>query len=181
MVSFKRGTPASDAYRGTSLMSKRTPLGPYRRPMPRVLGGSYGGGRFLVAEVPLHMLKSTHCHMRRGADTHTFFHHHHCIHFISLPRSRSRSRSLPLALSLALSRAPQLSRVLSLTDALPLQEYLAHKKCPPQGPYSRTIPRAAWWSQGSGGGSYERDTPVGGIQWYLAHIQDAGVPRSGYP
>ena len=26
-------------YRGTSLLIKRTPLGPYRRPMPRVLGG----------------------------------------------------------------------------------------------------------------------------------------------
>ena len=30
------------------------PLGPYRRPMPRVLGGSYGGGQFLMAEVPLY-------------------------------------------------------------------------------------------------------------------------------
>ena len=28
------------AYRGTSLTRKRIPLGPYRRPMPRVLGGS---------------------------------------------------------------------------------------------------------------------------------------------
>jgi len=27
-------------YRGTSLTRKRTPLGPYRRPMPRILGGS---------------------------------------------------------------------------------------------------------------------------------------------
>ena len=27
-------------YRGTSLISKRLPVGPYRRPMPRVLGGS---------------------------------------------------------------------------------------------------------------------------------------------
>jgi len=27
-------------YRGTSPTRKRTPLGPYRRPMPRVLGGS---------------------------------------------------------------------------------------------------------------------------------------------
>ena len=27
-------------YRGTSLTRKCTPLGPYRRPMPRVLGGS---------------------------------------------------------------------------------------------------------------------------------------------
>ena len=28
------------AYRGTSLTRKRTPLGPYHRPMSRVLGGS---------------------------------------------------------------------------------------------------------------------------------------------
>ena len=28
------------SYRGTSLMRKRTPLGPYRTPMPRVLGSS---------------------------------------------------------------------------------------------------------------------------------------------
>ena len=39
--------------RGTSLARKRNPLGPYRRPMPRVLGGSLGGGRFLMGEVPL--------------------------------------------------------------------------------------------------------------------------------
>ena len=29
-----------ETYRGTSLTRKRTPLGPYRRPVPRVLGGS---------------------------------------------------------------------------------------------------------------------------------------------
>ena len=34
----------SCSYRGTSLTRKRTTLGPYRRPMPRVLlGGSQGG------------------------------------------------------------------------------------------------------------------------------------------
>ena len=32
---------------------KRTPVGPYRRPMPRVLGGSWGGGR-LMGKVPLY-------------------------------------------------------------------------------------------------------------------------------
>ena len=32
---------------------KRTPLGPYSRPMPRVVGGSQGGGRFFMGEVPL--------------------------------------------------------------------------------------------------------------------------------
>ena len=33
-------------YRGTSLTGKRTPLGPYRRPMPRVLGGPRRVGVF---------------------------------------------------------------------------------------------------------------------------------------
>ena len=40
-------------FRGTSLTRKRTHLGPYRRPMPRVLVGSQDGGRFLMGEVPL--------------------------------------------------------------------------------------------------------------------------------
>ena len=40
--------------RGTSLTRKRTPLAPYRRPMPRVLGRSWEGGRFLMGEVPLY-------------------------------------------------------------------------------------------------------------------------------
>ena len=35
-------------------MMKRTPLEPYRRPMPRVLGGSKGEVRFLMSEVPLY-------------------------------------------------------------------------------------------------------------------------------
>jgi len=42
-------------YRGTSLIEKRPPLGPYRRPMPRVLWWSYGGGLFLMSEVPLYV------------------------------------------------------------------------------------------------------------------------------
>ena len=44
------------AYKGTSLTRKRNPLGPYHRPLPRVLGGSQGGGRFLMGEVPLYAL-----------------------------------------------------------------------------------------------------------------------------
>ena len=43
-------------YRGTSLTRKCTPLGPYRRPMPRVLGGE---GLFLVSEVPLYFANET--------------------------------------------------------------------------------------------------------------------------
>ena len=40
---------------GTSLIRKRTPLGPFHRPMPRVLGGSLGVGRFLMGEVTLYV------------------------------------------------------------------------------------------------------------------------------
>ena len=42
------------AYRGTSLTRACTPLGPYRRPMPKVFWGSLGGGRFLMGKVPLY-------------------------------------------------------------------------------------------------------------------------------
>ena len=50
------------AYRAASLTRKRAPLGPYRRPMPSVLGGwafsygrgTWGGGLFLMNEVPLY-------------------------------------------------------------------------------------------------------------------------------
>ena len=43
-------------HRGTSLIRKHHPVGPYSRTMPRVLGElgeSRGGGRFLMGEVPL--------------------------------------------------------------------------------------------------------------------------------
>ena len=40
-------------YRGTPLIRNSRPLGPYSRTLPRVPGGSYGRGRFLVSEVPL--------------------------------------------------------------------------------------------------------------------------------
>ena len=47
--------PLVQGYRGTSPARKRTPLGPYRRPMPKVLlGGSDGGGHVLMSEVPLY-------------------------------------------------------------------------------------------------------------------------------
>ena len=35
-------TCETDYYRGIWLMSNRTPLGPYRMPLPRVLGGPTG-------------------------------------------------------------------------------------------------------------------------------------------
>ena len=47
------GSGRSHRYRGPSLIRNRRPLGPYRRPMPRVLGRVLGGGgRFLMGEVP---------------------------------------------------------------------------------------------------------------------------------
>ena len=36
-------------YRGTSLTTTRTPLGPYRRPLPGFLRGGLGNGVFLWA------------------------------------------------------------------------------------------------------------------------------------
>jgi hypothetical protein len=42
-----------------SCMRKRIPLGPYRRSMRRVQGGSKGGGCFLVGEVPLYSMAET--------------------------------------------------------------------------------------------------------------------------
>ena len=56
-VPEKRDTARHSKYRGTSLIRKRTPLGPYRRPVPWVLGGSWGGERFLMGEVPQYALK----------------------------------------------------------------------------------------------------------------------------
>ena len=38
-------------HRGTSLARKQPPLGPYRRPMPGVLGGSWEVARFLMGMV----------------------------------------------------------------------------------------------------------------------------------
>ena len=42
-----------DPYRGSSLKRKRTFLGPYHMPMPKVLGESQRGGRFIMGEEPL--------------------------------------------------------------------------------------------------------------------------------
>ena len=55
---YRRGRHVRPAamYRGTSLIRNRPTLGPYRRPMLRVQGGSQGGGCFLMGEVPLYAL-----------------------------------------------------------------------------------------------------------------------------
>ena len=47
--------PPPRTYRGTSIIRKRTPLGPYSRTMPRLLWRSWGGGWFLMSEVFLYM------------------------------------------------------------------------------------------------------------------------------
>jgi len=39
-------------YRGTSIIRKRTHLGPYRRPMPTFLGVSHGGRCLLIGRYP---------------------------------------------------------------------------------------------------------------------------------
>ena len=47
-------TPLPSFYLSTSLIRKRTPLGPYRGSTSKSLGGSRGGERFLMSEVPLY-------------------------------------------------------------------------------------------------------------------------------
>ena len=46
-----------EAYRGTSLIRNNPTLGPYSRTIPRVRWWSYGGGLFLMSEVPLYYLR----------------------------------------------------------------------------------------------------------------------------
>ena len=41
-------------YKGTSLIINSAALGPYSRTAPRALWCSYGGGLFLMSEVPLY-------------------------------------------------------------------------------------------------------------------------------
>ena len=47
------------AYRVTSFTKERTSLGPYRRPMPRVLGGSWGVGGLSWAKYPCAVFQLT--------------------------------------------------------------------------------------------------------------------------
>ena len=51
----------AERVQGTSLKNKRHPLEPYRMPMPRVLGGSWGDGHFLKSEVPLYGFMRAEC------------------------------------------------------------------------------------------------------------------------
>jgi hypothetical protein len=61
--------PFEPICRGNSLLRKRTPLGPYRRPMPRVLGGSSGGRHPLMGEIPLYSQRPRRCSTTRRAAT----------------------------------------------------------------------------------------------------------------
>jgi hypothetical protein len=91
----------------TPYIRKRTPLGPYSRPMPRVLGGSQGGGRLLMSEVTQRSLSAA---LGGGAYVAVV------LVFIKLS-----VRGGPFT-------APR-------TQAAGLQRYLAHKKTPtPLGP-----------------------------------------------
>ena len=45
---------------------KRRPLGPYSRVMPRAIWWSYGGGLFLMSEVPLYLLCTAYAQPNSG-------------------------------------------------------------------------------------------------------------------
>ena len=68
-VKLRNGLYAQDgsnsSYRGTSLIRKRTPLEPYRRPMPRVRGGFLGAAAVSV-ERGSHVDSSFNVHMKLG-------------------------------------------------------------------------------------------------------------------
>ena len=49
-----RSTLHTTGYIGTSLIRNSTSLGPYSRTVPRALWRPYGGGLFIMSEVPLY-------------------------------------------------------------------------------------------------------------------------------
>ena len=49
--------PSTQHCWGTSLIRKTLSLGPYGRDMPRALWWPYGGGLFLMSEVPLYQVR----------------------------------------------------------------------------------------------------------------------------
>ena len=109
--------------RVASLKGKRTPLGPYRRPMTRVLGGSSGGGRFLMGEVPLYDKGvSLQLAIPPGA-------------FPKGPRLSEVILYPPRTLQQPYAYC---------TSGISVPPPAAPESCAP--PYSRTIPRVSWWS-----------------------------------
>ena len=58
-----------DVFRSTSLLRDSADLAPYNRAMSRVLGGSKGGGRFLMREAPLYWALVGHSRALHAAPT----------------------------------------------------------------------------------------------------------------
>ena len=52
--SISKLRPGDRDYRGASLIRNTPLLGPHSRTIPRVVRWSYGGGLFLMSEVPLY-------------------------------------------------------------------------------------------------------------------------------
>ena len=109
-----RGGPVLESeagYRGTSLTRKRSPLGPYSRPMPIVLRGSSGGGCFLMSEVPLYVQDF---HPRRNLHSKPGWHgddRMRTIHASVSRRARTRLRG-GLQGYLTCTKTPPLARTL---------------------------------------------------------------------
>ena len=59
--SYACGARSAKSCRGSSFTRKRTPLGSYRRPMPRVLGGSQGGARCFYGRGTLEGVRDAKC------------------------------------------------------------------------------------------------------------------------
>ena len=82
--------------------------------------------------------------------------------------SQKVTRKRHFSLDVSMDAGRPLLRVLGLLKEparfqwnMRLKGYLAHKKPPPLGPYSRPMHRALWWGVGV---YYERGTPVGTVQ-----------------
>jgi hypothetical protein len=111
-----------------SLSRVKPPLGPYCRPVPRVLGGSYGGGRFNMSEVPLYWGPRVHLRQRSA------FRVWWGVQGSLAHKGGTRPEIEVSALTLAdrpLSLSQAFARWLRLDS---LQGYLAHKKPPPPLP-----------------------------------------------
>ena len=97
-----KNEPTSDELLCTGIPTLRNPLGTYRRPMPRVLGGSWGGGRFLMGEVPLYLSFSFLLSVRsQERDAHVYAHEERArlgrafMQIATLYRGTSLSRNSP--------------------------------------------------------------------------------------
>ena len=55
LIQHPVSSPSDLPYRVASPIRKRSPIGPYRRPRPRILAGSQGGRCFTLGDVPLYV------------------------------------------------------------------------------------------------------------------------------